>query len=984
VPTALLQALQAGLGASYAIERELGGGGMARVFLATETALGRQVVLKVLAPELVQSVSADRFRREIQLAARLQHPNIVPLLTAGQAGDLLYYTMPFVEGESLRSRLDRQGELPVAEAIHLLTEVARALSCAHQHGIVHRDIKPGNILLSQGDAQVADFGIAKAVVEAVKSEALTSSGLALGTPLYMAPEQGLGDTIDQRTDLYSLGVVAYEMLTGAPPFTGRTRQAVLGAHATEQAVAVAARRPSVPPSLSKLVMRLLEKHPADRPQSADEVVRFLESVSTSAAMPTTGATGRAPVLRWAGWLVVASIISLGLTAAVVALRNRAQPVTLDPNVVAVLPFRVSGADSSLGYLREGMLDLLATKLSGTTGMRTVDPRTLLSAWRRAGGVAESEIDRPGSLKVARAVGAGRWLEGEVIGTPHRLVLNARLGGTSSVGETRVSLEGPADSLTSLVDRLAAQLLAVTAGEGQERLAALTTTSLAALRSYLDGRAAQRRGDYAAARDLFDRAIALDSGFALAGLARARAALWLGEIGGTELAWRHRDRLPKRDLLLLKVMLGQRYPLLGDAREDLNSAEVLVASAPDDPEAWAELGDRTYHYGALTGESDARQRSIRAYERALVLDSSYAPSLEHLYELYYGAGDPKASSRAVALKLRGKPDNAEPAMRWFAHKFLEDSTLGAIAMSDDSLVIRTWDVVVLALRYTGGLAEAESLLSLRRSRVANDAERKGLQELGWTFFVIRGRPAVARAWLTDPIGPVQRAEIILGALYADADSLEAVRLAGSMPRIYERPTVTTTWPPIVERYAAAQYDLAQGLPKAAQDAVRAWSRVWTPQDTSQALRLASHFALLLDTQLAALEHRSDALALLTELDSLLQTAPSYGAYVPTQLTFGGFEPVANLIAGGLWHERGESVRALAAVRRRLEGFLAPVVYIAQLRDEARYAALVGDREGAARAYRQYLALRSDAEPAVQAQVRAVRAELNALEGEPVDR
>jgi tetratricopeptide (TPR) repeat protein len=432
------------------------------------------------------------------------------------------------------------------------------------------------------------------------------------------------------------------------------------------------------------------------------------------------------------------------------------------------------------------------------------------------------------------------------------------------------------------------------------------------------------------------------------------------------------------------MVGQRYPLLGDAREDLSSAEALVASAPDDPEAWTELGDRTFHYGALAGESDARERSIRAYERALVLDSSYAPSLEHLHELYYDAGDPNASRRALALQLRDKPSNAAPAGRWFARTFLGDTVLGAITLSDDSLVTRTWDVVVFALRYAGGLAEAESLLSLRRSRVANDAERKNLQQLSWTFFVIRGKPVAARSWLTDRTGPVVRAEIIVGSLYADADSAEAGRLAGSIPRIFERPTAASTWPPIVERYAAAQYDLAQGLPKAAQEAVRAWRGVWTPQDTSQALHLASHFALLLDTQLAALRQRSDALARLTELDSLLQAAPSYGGYIPTALTFGGFEPIANLIAGRLWHERGESVRALAAIRRRLEGFLVPTVYIAQLRDEARYASLAGDRQGAAWAYRQYLALRSDAEPAVQAQVRAVRAELAALESEPADR
>ena len=207
----LRESLQAALGAAYVIERELGGGGMSRVFVATETSLGRRVVIKVLPPGFSETISADRFHREIQVAANLQHPHIVPLLTAGHAGSLLYYTMPLVEGETLRGRLARQGELPVPEACQILAEVARALSYAHRHGIVHRDIKPENILLSEGEAQVADFGIAKALAASTGANSLTTQGLALGTPAYMAPEQAAADhAVDARADLYALGVVAYE------------------------------------------------------------------------------------------------------------------------------------------------------------------------------------------------------------------------------------------------------------------------------------------------------------------------------------------------------------------------------------------------------------------------------------------------------------------------------------------------------------------------------------------------------------------------------------------------------------------------------------------------------------------------------------------------------------------------------------------------------------------------------------------------------
>jgi eukaryotic-like serine/threonine-protein kinase len=221
----LHQELEQALHGAYTIEHELGGGGMSRVFLATEKALRRRVVIKVLSPELARGVSADRFRLEIEVAASLQHPHIVPLLAAGEAAGHLFYTMPFVAGESLRARLSREGELPVTVAVRVLTDITRALAYAHRQGIVHRDIKPENVLLADGEAQVADFGIAKALSASSEGGALTSAGLALGTPAYMAPEQAMADpATDHRADLYALGVLGYEMLAGQPPFTGRTPQ----------------------------------------------------------------------------------------------------------------------------------------------------------------------------------------------------------------------------------------------------------------------------------------------------------------------------------------------------------------------------------------------------------------------------------------------------------------------------------------------------------------------------------------------------------------------------------------------------------------------------------------------------------------------------------------------------------------------------------------------------------------------------------------
>ena len=288
--SALPDRLQAAVGDTYRIERELGGGGMSRVFLAEETRLGRKVVIKVLPPEMGAGVNVERFEREIQLAAKLQHPHIVPLLTAGSHEDLLYYVMPYIEGESLRAKLTREGELPVREAVAILKEVLDALAHAHEQGVVHRDIKPDNVLLSGKHAVVTDFGVAKAVSASTGESSLTSLGVALGTPAYMSPEQAAANPhVDHRADVYAVGALAYEMLCGQPPFAGPNPQAILAAHVMDAPDPTTSRRATVPAALNELVMRCLEKLPADRWQRADEMIPHLDAMVTpSGGMTPTG------------------------------------------------------------------------------------------------------------------------------------------------------------------------------------------------------------------------------------------------------------------------------------------------------------------------------------------------------------------------------------------------------------------------------------------------------------------------------------------------------------------------------------------------------------------------------------------------------------------------------------------------------------------------------------------------------------------------
>jgi serine/threonine-protein kinase len=317
--------MQAALGSSYTIERELEAGGMSRVFVATEESLRRSVVIKVLPPETARWVSLERFKREILVAARLQHPHIVPLLTAGDAGGVPFYTMPFVGGESLRGRM-QQSPVPLADVEAIVRDVARGLEYAHAHGVVHRDIKPENILLAGSTATVLDFGIAKALVASRTSsgsETLTQLGTALGTPAYMSPEQIAGDAVDGRGDIYSLGVIAYELLVGSHPFADKTNQQLLAAHVVEAPPPLLARRPDTPPALAALVMRCLEKDCADRPASATELLRLLEE----ATRPSPNVTGESPSIAVLPFTNLGGVddefFSDGLTADAVEYLNHA-------------------------------------------------------------------------------------------------------------------------------------------------------------------------------------------------------------------------------------------------------------------------------------------------------------------------------------------------------------------------------------------------------------------------------------------------------------------------------------------------------------------------------------------------------------------------------------------------------------------------------------------------------------------------------------
>ena len=600
--------LQDALGSAYRLERELGGGGMSRVFVAEETALGRRIVLKVLPPELGAGLSVDRFRREIQLAASLHHPNIVPLLTAGEAGGLLYYTMPLIEGDSLRTRLAREGELPVGEAVRLLRDVVDALACAHERGVVHRDIKPDNVLLSRHHAMVTDFGVAKALSEATGRHTLTSVGVALGTPAYMAPEQATADPhTDHRADIYAVGALGYEMLAGRPPFTGPTPQAVLAAQVTQAPEPVTRTRASVPPALAALIMRCLEKRPADRWQTADELLHQLEAMATpSGGMAPTGATAAvatggqatapAPAAgrpqRWhrAGYLVLGLLLALGVAWGVSRYRGGRSPAgpATGAQTVVVLPFENLGRPED-AYFADGITEEITNRLTGITGLRVI----ARSSARQYKGTTKP------LRQVGEELGATYVLEGTVRweragDTTSRVRVSPELikvaDGTSvwAHGYDAV-MAGVFQVQSDIAEQVAGALNVALAAPERQALAERPTSNAQAYDYYLQGNDYLQRSyselDLKAAESLLQKAVALDSTFALAhaGLALVHDFLY----------WFYYDRTERRLALLREA------------------AETALRLQPSLPEAHLALGYYYYHglldYPRALAEVDLARR-----------------------------------------------------------------------------------------------------------------------------------------------------------------------------------------------------------------------------------------------------------------------------------------------------------------------------------------------------------------------------------------
>jgi eukaryotic-like serine/threonine-protein kinase len=600
--------LQNVLSDRFRIERELGRGGMATVYLAEDLKHHRSVAIKVLDPELAAAIGPERFLREIEIAARLQHPHILPLHDSGVAEGLLYYVMPFVEGESLRDRLSREKQLPLDDALRIVREVADALDYAHGQGVVHRDIKPENILISRGHAVVADFGIARAI-RAAGGAKLTETGLTLGTPLYMSPEQAIGGgELDGRSDLYNLGCVLYEMLAGQPPFTGPTGESLVHQHLSVEPRSVADLRPTVPAGIARALGRALAKTPADR---FGTLAAFAEALAhrepaAMASAPTVAIAAPAP----------------------------ARPVH-ERSKIAVLPFQNLSAEGAHAYFAGGLHDELLTQLSKVAALKVIS-RTSVMGY--------SGTSKP-LKQIASELGVGSVVEGSVQVAGERLRVTVQLIDAATDEHLWAerydrTLDDAFAIQSEVAQQVVAEVGAALTSTEQAGLAAAPTANAEAYRLYLQGREYWTRPGYLrqnweVAQQLYERALGLDPDFAL-----ARAAL--SQVHGAMYWWRYdpsvaraaRQREEAEAALRLAPLLPQAHAAMGlshywgqrDYRRALDEFAIALKGLPNDAELW-------WRIGAVNRRVGNWNDLFAAFEMAGQLDPRSATLLMDLGNIY---------------------------------------------------------------------------------------------------------------------------------------------------------------------------------------------------------------------------------------------------------------------------------------------------------------------------------------------------------------
>ncbi|WP_309673117.1 protein kinase, partial [Gemmatimonas sp.] len=605
----LLVDLRAQLGDRYRIERELGGGGMSRVFVAEELALGRRVVLKVLPPDMAATVNTDRFRREVQFVARLQHPHIVPVLATGEDADTLWYSMPYVDGDTLRGRMST-GPMSVREAVTVWRDMLDALSYAHKAGVVHRDIKPDNVLLSGRHAVVTDFGIAKAVASATSTDggsaALTGIGFVVGTPAYMAPEQAAGMTeIDPRADVYSTALVAYEMLTGNSPFGGMTPARALASQVQTMPASPRTLRADLPPTIDALLMRCLAKEVSDRPASADAVLEALDAIDTAGGVTTpasqpTGAgaaPGARPTSRGRGFAFLGVALAAGVATWLLMKggSTRSAGVPVERDLLVVASFAHEAKDSS--YAR-AVTEALRIDLQQSPKLRVAEPQLVASTLQTMRVAADADLTDSLARDLGRRTGAKAFVTGALRPLGSGYALSARLVSVadgSEVAALRETAKSSSDLLDA-IDRLS-KALREQAGESVASLKAspalpsVTTSSIEALVAYSAATEYMRNGEQFLGSQQYEKALQIDSTFASAwsGLSTTLSNMGVRRADRDRAvlrAFNLRSKLPPVERLKIE---SRYHSSRGEFTEEMAAHKALLAIEPTNYAALNNLG-----------------------------------------------------------------------------------------------------------------------------------------------------------------------------------------------------------------------------------------------------------------------------------------------------------------------------------------------------------------------------------------------------------
>ncbi len=678
-----LPRLKTALADRYRLERELGTGGMATVYLATDLKHDRLVAVKVLKPEIASIVGTDRFLQEIRITARLTHPHILPLLDSGAADGFLYYVAPYIEGETLRARLDREKQFPLEDALQVTREVAGALDYAHRNGVIHRDIKPENTLLSQGKAIVADFGIARAL-SLSDAPRLTETGLALGTPYYMSPEQAAGDKeLDGRSDIYSLGCVLYELIVGEPPHTGPTAQAVLARIMVDPVRSIRAVRDAVPESLERTILRALARAPADRFATAGDFAAAL-------AQPAEPQLRSGIPRPWRIVAVLGVLLLLGVAAARLIPGRSTSSVVPSASHIAVLPFTPSGPDTSLTRLGRDLVFTLSAELDGLGDIRVVDAHTVLAQTARGDVVSPAD-----GAALAQRFGAGSLVRGSLIREGDRVRADFALLPADGRSEplARGSVTGAVDSVAALTDSAVHTLLKQVwvggAAPTPSLEGALKTKSVAALRAFLEGEQLVVDDFWDSAATSYHRAREADPTFWLAAARELYARNWtLRESPDSLLAAlrQHRQELPEAERLSTDAIMAWSEDSLALG---LLRGQEITQRYPSSWFGWLIYGDWLLHNGPLLGHSHGEAQA--AFERALDLNPNLIPVHEHLMMLALQTRDTARAGRAFGelTRLRAGPGLTADG---YGSRMLQFRFLLGIARGDSTLTTSLIDSI----------------------------------------------------------------------------------------------------------------------------------------------------------------------------------------------------------------------------------------------------------------------------------------------------